>query len=45
MRGIGLLKYGNTGDVLAGYEFSFEIATTHSDYGTFPFINSGLKDY
>jgi hypothetical protein len=38
MRGIGLFEYGNPGDVVAWYKFGVEITTTHSDYGTFPFV-------
>jgi hypothetical protein len=45
MRGIGLFEYGNPGDVVAWYKFGVEITTTHSDYGTFPFVILGLMGY
>jgi hypothetical protein len=45
MRGIGLLKYGNPGNVVAWYKFGVEITTTHSDYGTFPFVILSLMGY
>jgi len=45
MRGIGLFEYGNPGDVVDWYEFSFEIAPPHSNYRTFPFVILSLMGY